>query len=89
MRVEVAYARPEAQVIVRLEVEPGTSAQEAIRASGLLQRFPDIDLAANAIGIFAKPCGLDQTLRPGDRVEIYRPLQADPREARRLRAMRK
>lgn len=89
MKVEVAYAKPEVQVIVPLELPEGATAEAAIRASGLLARFPEIELAANKIGIFGKPCGLGQGLRPGDRVEIYRPLLADPKEARRGRAIGK
>jgi putative ubiquitin-RnfH superfamily antitoxin RatB of RatAB toxin-antitoxin module len=89
MKVEVAYAKPEVQVIRRVEVAEGATAEHAIRASGLLARFPEIDLAQNKIGIFGKPCPLDRPLRPGDRVEIYRPLIADPKEARRSRAVRK
>lgn len=89
MKVEVAYAKPEIQVIVPLELPEGATAEAAIRASGLLARFPEIELAANKIGVFGKPCGLEQRLRPGDRVEIYRPLLADPKEARRGRAIGK
>lgn len=86
MIVEVAYAKPEIQLILKLEIDPGASAEAAIRASGMLGRFPEIDLAHNPVGIFGKPCPLDHPLRPGDRVEIYRPLLADPKQARRLRA---
>jgi putative ubiquitin-RnfH superfamily antitoxin RatB of RatAB toxin-antitoxin module len=88
MKVEVAYARPDVQVVLAVEVPEGASAETAIRASGLLARFPDIDLARNPVGIFGKPCPPTHLLRPGDRVEIYRPLLADPREARRSRAAR-
>ena len=86
MRVEVAYAKPSEQVIVSLEVAPDTTVEAAIRLSGVLERFAEIDLEANRVGIFGKPCGLDQCLHEGDRVEIYRPLIADPKEARRSRA---
>jgi putative ubiquitin-RnfH superfamily antitoxin RatB of RatAB toxin-antitoxin module len=89
IRVEVAYARPDVQVIVPLNVAEGTSAAAAIEASGLLEKFPEIDLAVNKIGIFGKACGTDQPLRQGDRVEIYRPLLADPKESRRQRAAKK
>jgi putative ubiquitin-RnfH superfamily antitoxin RatB of RatAB toxin-antitoxin module len=89
MKVEVGYAKPEVQVILPVEVPAGATAEIAIRASGLLSRFLEIDLAAVKIGIFGKPCALDQVLRPGDRVEIYRPLIADPKEARRSRALKK
>lgn len=89
MRVEVAYAKPEVQVIVPLEVAEGATAAGTIEASGLLERFPEIELADNRVGIFSKPCPLNQVLRAGDRVEIYRALIADPKEARRQRAVRK
>lgn len=89
MKVEVAYARPDLQALVPLQVSEGATAESAIRASGLLARFPEIDLAVQKIGIFGKPCLLEHPLRPGDRVEIYRPLFADPKEARRSRAARK
>lgn len=85
--VEVAYAVPEQQTLLSLEVEEGTTAREAVERSGLLQQFPDIELGgANKIGIFGKLVKAEQALRPGDRVEIYRPLIADPKEVRRQRA---
>jgi len=89
MRIEVAYAKPREQVIVAVEVGADTTVETAIHQSGLLSRFPEIDLGINKVGIFSKPCGLDQRLREGDRVEIYRPLLADPKEARRSRAAKR
>lgn len=89
MRVEVAYAKPSEQVIVSLDVGAETTVEAAIYQSGLLARFPEIDLGANKVGIFSKLCGLNQILRAGDRVEIYRPLLADPKEARRSRAAKR
>lgn len=89
MKVEVAYAKPEAQLVLPVEVPEGATAEQAIRASGILGRFPEIDLASSSIGIYGKPCALERGLRPGDRVEIYRPLIADPKEARRGRVQRK
>lgn len=86
IRVEVAYALPEQQVILPIMVAPGTTAQAAIEASGIISRFPEIDLNINKIGIFGKLCKPDTTLRHLDRVEIYRPLIADPKEVRRQRA---
>lgn len=86
VRVEVAYARPEEQVVIALEVEKGTSARDAVLRSGILERFPEIDLDASKLGIFGKLTKPDTALRPGDRVEIYRPLLADPKEVRRRRA---
>lgn len=81
--VEVAWALPERQVIVPLAVPAGTTAEEAIRRSGLLEQFPEIDLAKNKVGVFGRLCPLNRVLDEGDRVEIYRPLKADPKEVRR------
>ncbi len=86
--VEVAYARPDEQVIVTVMAEPGVTLEQAVARSGLLERFPEIDLERNAVGVFGKPVKRDALLRPRDRVEIYRPLIADPKEARRQRARR-
>lgn len=84
--VEVAYARPDEQVVIPLRVPPGATVEEAIRRSGVLERFPEIDLARNKVGIFSKITKLDTTLRDKDRVEIYRALIADPKDVRRKRA---
>ncbi len=84
--VEVAYALPQKQVIIPVKVEAGASAEAAILASGVLQKFPEIDLNVNEIGIFGKLTKLEQPLRQMDRVEIYRPLIADPKEVRKQRA---
>ena len=81
--VEVAYARPERQLILSVEVPSGTTAQEAIRLSGIEEEFPEIDLAKNRIGVFGKLCKPDRVLQAGERVEIYRPLTADPKQVRR------
>lgn len=86
IEVEVAYARPDEQVILALQVPDGSTIEDAIRRSGVLERFPEIDLATNKVGVFGKAGKLDQELSPGDRVEIYRPLIADPKEARKQRA---
>lgn len=83
IEVEVAYARPERQLILKLEVPEGTSAIEALRLSGIEEEFPEIDLANNRLGVFGKLCKPERVLNPGDRVEVYRPLLADPRAARR------
>jgi putative ubiquitin-RnfH superfamily antitoxin RatB of RatAB toxin-antitoxin module len=82
IRVEVAYAKPEEQLIMTLQVSAGTTIQQAIELSGILVRFPDIDLSKNKVGIFSKSCPLDTVLREKDRVEIYRALLADPKEVR-------
>ena len=84
--VEVAYAKPQEQLIVQLDVLPGTTLRQAIEQSGILERFPEIDLSQLKAGVFGKLKKLDQTLREGDRVEIYRPLIADPKEVRKQRA---
>jgi putative ubiquitin-RnfH superfamily antitoxin RatB of RatAB toxin-antitoxin module len=84
--VEVAYARPDVQVIIPIRVKKGMTLLEAIQLSGVLKNFPEIDLNKNKIGIFGKLTKLDQMLYPGDRVEIYRPLLADPKEIRKKRA---
>lgn len=85
-QVEVAYALPDLQVILPVEVEGGTTLRQAIERSGLLNRFPEIDLAVNKVGIFGRLAKLDEPLRARDRVEIYRPLIADPKEVRKQRA---
>jgi putative ubiquitin-RnfH superfamily antitoxin RatB of RatAB toxin-antitoxin module len=84
--VEVAYALAHRQLIIALTVSVGSDAEQAIKASGMLNQFPDIDLAINKIGIFGKLCKLNTPLRHSDRVEIYRPLIADPKQARKQRA---
>ncbi|MBP1149100.1 MULTISPECIES: RnfH family protein [Methylocaldum] len=89
MKVEVAYAKPDVQVILTVNVPENATAETAIAASGILDRFPEIDLTKDKIGIFSKVCSIDQPIKPGDRVEIYRPLIADPKEARRARAAKK
>lgn len=86
IRVEVAYARPDEQLILPLEVPAGTTAEDAVRRSGIMEHFPEIDLATQKLGVFSRPVPRDHVLRPGDRVEIYRPLQVDPKEMRRSRA---
>ena len=83
---EVAYAKPEEQVILSLEVDAASTVEEIIRRSGILERFPEIDLASAKVGVFGKLTQLNATINPGDRIEIYRPLIADPKEARKKRA---
>lgn len=86
IRVEVAYAKPDVQVIIPLQVRPGITLEEAVEQSGILEQFPEIDLERNKVGIFGKISKKDQVLRDNDRVEIYRPLIADPKEVRKQRA---
>lgn len=84
--VEVAYALPSQQLILELMVPEGTTAEQAVQQSGIMAKFPDIDLAQNKLGIFGKLIKADTVLRERDRVEIYRSLIADPKEVRRQRA---
>lgn len=86
--VEVAYATPEQQVILVLKMPEGATVEHAVKASGLLNHFPEISWADIKVGIFGSVCKLDQSVRQADRVEIYRPLIHDPKEARRQRAAR-
>lgn len=84
--VEVAYALPEKQYLQRVTLQEGATVEEAIRASGLLELRTDIDLTKNKVGIYSRPAKLSDIVHDGDRVEIYRPLIADPKELRRQRA---
>lgn len=86
IKVEVAYATPEKQRIVVLEVAAGTTARQAVLASGIATQFPGLDAATVKLGIFGKAVADDAVLRAQDRVELYRPLLADPKEVRRRRA---
>ncbi|MDA8383723.1 MAG: RnfH family protein [Betaproteobacteria bacterium] len=86
MKVEVVYAMPESQVLLHVEAAVGATVEQAIKASGILDKFPEIDLTRNKVGIFGRLVKLDASLREKDRVEIYRPLIADPKEIRRKRA---
>jgi hypothetical protein len=85
MDVSVVYSLPPEAPQVRLRLPGGSTVGDAIERSGLLDRFPDIDLSINPVGIFGRRCELTATLRTGDRVEIYRPLLADPKDSRRQR----
>lgn len=89
MLIEVAYAKPEKQVIIPVEVEESCTIEKAIALSGVLKLFSEIDLEQNKVGVFGKVAQLTDTLRENDRVEIYRPLIADPKESRRARAAKK
>ncbi|MDP1772042.1 MAG: RnfH family protein [Methylobacter sp.] len=88
VNVEVAYAKPEQQVIVTVAMEEGATVEAAIESSGLLELFPEIAMSELKVGIFGVACKLDQLVREGDRIEIYRPLVHDPKEARRQRALK-
>lgn len=86
IHVEVVYALPHEQTLLKVELADGATVEDAIRASGVLEIHPEIDLARNKVGIFSKLAKLDDKVRDRDRVEIYRPLIADPKEVRRKRA---
>ena len=88
LEVEVAYALPHQQFLRRLKMPSGSTVRQAIVQSGVLSKFPDIDLKSVKVGIFSRPVDLDVLLNSGDRVEIYRPLILSPTDARRLRADR-
>ncbi len=86
LHVEVAYATPQEQVVVALTLPGGSTVGEAIARSGLLARFPQIDLARDRVGVFGVFASPDDPLDDGARVEIYRPLIANPKDVRRRRA---
>ena len=86
MIVEVAYALSNKQGLISIEVDNGTTLKEAVLASGILESFEEIDLAKDRVGIFSKFATLETVLREKDRVEIYRPLIADPKKVRKERA---
>jgi putative ubiquitin-RnfH superfamily antitoxin RatB of RatAB toxin-antitoxin module len=88
IRVEVAYALPHRQAIVPLDVEAGTTALQAAHKSGLDTQFEELDVDNARLGIFGKVVSPGQVLHDGDRVEIYRPLIADPKQVRKERAAR-
>ncbi|MBT6126265.1 MAG: RnfH family protein [Halieaceae bacterium] len=88
MNVEVAYALDNKQALLELQVIEGTTALQAAQQSGITGKFEGIDLENSKLGIFSKVVAPSQVLRDGDRVEIYRPLIADPKEVRKARAAR-
>ena len=87
MDVEVAFAKADQQLIIPVKLESGSSVQQAINESGILNQRPEIDLTKLKVGIFGKVCDLEKTVEHGDRVEIYRPLTQNPMDARRNRAV--
>lgn len=87
--VEVAYALPNEQVILSFKVEDGATIKQAIEQSGVLDKYPQIDLEKDKVGIFGKTQKLDAVLQARDRIEIYRPITCDPKEVRRQRAKKK
>ncbi|ORM62925.1 RnfH family protein [Pantoea rodasii] len=88
INVEVVYALPDKQYLRAVTLEEGATVEQAIKASGLLTLRKEIDLASNKVGIFSRPVKLGDAVQDGDRVEIYRPLIADPKDLRRQRAER-
>ena len=88
LQIEIAFATPAKQKIVECRVHPGTSVRDAVRHSGIDRYFPEIDLDNSDLGVFGKAVADDYELQDGDRIEIYRPLIADPKEIRRQRAAR-
>lgn len=85
LNIEVAYATPAQQRIIALQVDVGCTVEFAIQCSGILKLFPEIDLTKQKVGIFSKQTKLTDLVQEGDRIEIYRPLIIDPKEARRKR----
>ena len=88
VQIEIAYATPQKQIILQREVDAGSHARDAVKASGIDQHFPEIDLESCDLGVFGKAVADDYEVGDGDRIEIYRPLIADPKEVRRQRAAR-
>ena len=86
MNIEVVYGYKDKHLLLSLNVDESVTVEEAIEQSGIMQHFDDIDLKVNKVGIFGKLTKLSAGLKAGDRVEIYRPLLADPKEVRRRRA---
>lgn len=83
LQVQLCYATADSEWLRTLEVAPGTTIEQAIRLSGLLEEVPGLDLATHPVGIYGKKKPLDTVLRAHDRVEVYRPLLADPSKRRR------
>ncbi len=86
IKIEVVYALPHEQTLLKLEVPQSSTIADAIKLSGLLEKHPEIDLEKGKFGLFGKLSKTDTVLREKDRIEIYRPLLADPKEVRRKRA---
>jgi putative ubiquitin-RnfH superfamily antitoxin RatB of RatAB toxin-antitoxin module len=86
INVEVVYAEPDRQLIISVNVDAGTTVGGAIVQSGVMMEFPELDVESSKVGIFGKATAMETKLQEGDRVEIYRPLIADPKEVRRKKA---
>lgn len=87
LNIELIYPLPNEQILLTIKIDKPSTIAEAIEASGIRKKYPEIDLTKNKVGIFSKVCELNQSLREGDRIEIYRPLIADPKEARKKKAV--
>jgi putative ubiquitin-RnfH superfamily antitoxin RatB of RatAB toxin-antitoxin module len=88
-KIEIIYALPSEQVLIECEISEFSTVREVITASNILIKYPEIDLAINSVGIFSQPANVDDEVHAGDRIEIYRPLTIDPKEARRIRALKR
>lgn len=86
IKIEIVYALPNEQTLLKLEVPQGSTIAEGVKLSGLLEKYPEIDVQKGKFGLFGKLSKVDTVLREKDRIEIYRPLIADPKEVRRKRA---
>lgn len=89
IRVEVAYATPDRQCILVVELAEGSTVEAAIRCSNILDEFPEINIETQKTGVFGKLRSLNEVVKDGERIEIYRPLAIDPKEARRVKARKK
>ena len=89
LEVEVVYALPMRQILIKIRIPQGSTLEQAVYRSGIIDQFPEIDLTRNRTGIFGRLSKIDTVLQPNDRIEIYRPLLIDPKEARRLRVSEK
>lgn len=87
INIELIYPLPNQQILLNLQIEDSCTIGQAIENSGILKKYPEINLDINKVGIFSKITKLSETLREGDRIEIYRALIADPKEARKKKAV--
>ncbi|MCH2056350.1 MAG: RnfH family protein [Thalassotalea sp.] len=86
IHIEVVYGTPTKQELLSIPVSPGTTVEQAIVESGIMELFPEIDLKKNKVGIWNRAAKLSEELQDLDRIEVYRPLIADPKEVRKRRA---
>ncbi|MDQ7049399.1 MAG: RnfH family protein [Enterobacterales bacterium] len=88
IQIELIYALAHKQKLINLNIAADASVEQAIEQSEILKDYPEIDLQINKVGIFSRVCQLSDGLHDGDRIEIYRPLIIDPKEARKKRALK-